>query len=308
MKTGFKSAIFTPILIAVVFALIIAAAFVPADSLGIGENPYLAVVVIQLLTYAVPALFYCRVRGKDFTPKLRLRLFRPTRLLYVFYATVFTVSGVALLSMLCYTLSPESFVDSGSVTSAAFAMNGGFFDAAYLVVAFAVLPAITEEFVFRGIVLGEYDHYGAVMASVVSALMFAMAHLSMERLPVYLFSGLVLAAVAFATRSIVASMIVHAVNNAIVLLSEKYVLHMVDKQNVSLVLFVLILILVFLASGMLMSFEAHAIYRGYSEDNVPSEYAKGKKPSGIVRVAKVFFSPTFLLLVIMFIVASVLNT
>lgn len=307
LKSGFKTAIFTPLLVAVVFALILASSFLPPDSLGLNENPYLAVVVIQLLTYAIPSLFYCRVRGRDFTPKLRLKLFRPARLLYLFYITLFMISGVALLSILCYTASPEEFVAAGAVSNAAFAMNGGFFDVVYLVVAFAVLPAITEEFLFRGIIIGEYETNGVVLASIMSALMFAMAHFSPARLPVYLFSGLVLAAVTYTTRSVIASMIVHAINNSLVLLSEKYVLHMVDKQNVSFILFMLILVLVFVLGGMLSCFEAHGIYRNYAESNVLSPYASKKKSSAIVRIAQIFFSPTFLLLVITFIVVSIIK-
>ena len=308
MQSGFKSAIFTPILIAVVLLLILASDVLPAGSLGLNENPYLSVVIIQLLTYAVPALFYCRIRGKEFTPKLRLRLFKPSRLLYLFYATVFMLGGSLLLSVLCYTAFPTAFSSSGATTYAAFAMNGGFVSGAYIVVAFSVLPAITEEFLFRGIVIGEYEQGGAVLASVMSALTFAMAHFSVARLPIYLFSGLVLAAVTYATRSVVASMIVHAVNNAVVLLAEKYVLHIVDKQNVSLVLFLIILGLAIVLFGMLMCFEAHNIYRMYAESNAPSEYVPRKKTSGIVRIAKTFFSPTFLIVVIIYIVAVLLKS
>ncbi len=308
MRSGFKASVFTPILIAVVFALIIVADFLPSGSLGLNENPYLAVVIIQLLTYAIPSLFYCRIRGKEFTPKLRLRLFKPARLLYLFYATVFMIGGVALLSVLCYTAAPTAFSASGAVTNAAFAMNGGFTSGAYIVVAFAILPAITEEFLFRGIVIGEYESNGALIASLMSAVMFAMAHFSFARLPIYLFSGLVLAAVTYATRSVVASMIVHAINNAVVLLTEKYVLHIVDKQNVSLVLFLVILGLAIVLFGMLMCFEAHNIYRGYAETNVPSDYAMRKKQSGIVRVVQSFFSPTFLIIVIIYIVVVLMKS
>ncbi|MBE6626295.1 MAG: CPBP family intramembrane metalloprotease [Ruminococcaceae bacterium] len=291
-----------------VLLLILATDLLPTGALGLNENPYLSVVIIQLLTFAVPSLFYCRIRGKEFTPKLRLRLFKPARLLYLFYATVFMLGGSLLLSVLCYTAFPEAFSESGATTYAAFAMNGGFVSGAYIVVAFAILPAITEEFLFRGIVIGEYEQNGALLASVISALTFAIAHFSAARLPIYLFSGLVLAAVTYATRSVVASMIVHAVNNAVVLLTEKYVLHIVDKQNVSLMLFLLILGLAIVLFGMLMCFEAHSIYRGYAETNTPSEYVARKKQSGIVRIARTFFSPTFLILVIIYIVAVLLKS
>ena len=86
MQKRFNETLFTPILIIVIFTLIIAANFIPKDTLGMDDNPYLAAVAIQLLTYALPALFYCRIRGRDFTGKLRLRFFPPSQLLYLFYA------------------------------------------------------------------------------------------------------------------------------------------------------------------------------------------------------------------------------
>jgi hypothetical protein len=82
----------------------------------------------------------------------------------------------------------------------------------------------------------------------------------------------------------------------------------VDKQNVSLVLFLIILGLAIVLFGMLMCFEAHNIYRIYAETNAPSEYVARKKTSGIVRIAKTFFSPTFLIVVIIYIVAVLLKS
>ncbi|MBE6541533.1 MAG: CPBP family intramembrane metalloprotease [Ruminococcaceae bacterium] len=300
-----KSTTYAPILLIVVFVLIAAANFLPEDVLGIEENPYLAIVMIQLLTYAVPALFYSRIRGKDFTPKLRLRLFKPSQILYILYSTVFMLSGVLIISMVMYTLIPDTFEAASASGYAAFAMNGRFFDTAYLILTFAVLPAVCEEFLFRGIMIGEYESGGAGLAIVVSTIMFAMSHFSFARFPVYFFSGLVLGGVLYATRSLAASILIHLINNTVVLLCEDYVLHIVDKQNVSLVLFALILGAVFIVSGMLMCYEAQNIYRGYAEDNVESDYALREKRSIFGRISEAFFAPTFLCAVIIFVVMAI---
>ena len=204
-----------------------------------------------------------------------------------------------------YNISPEAFAASSVTQSAAFAMNNRFFDTAYIVIVFAALPAVTEEFVFRGIVIGEYEKRGVTLAVMVSSLMFAMSHFSLERFPVYLFAGIVLSSVMYATRSLLASIIVHAAHNITVLLCEKYVLRGVDKQNASLVLLLIIIGAVMLLFGMLSAYEAQGIYRKYADENVPSEYASVKKHNVFSRVAEVFFSPTFLLLVIMFVIAIV---
>ena len=304
MRSGFKETVFTPVLLIAVFLLVAAVNFIPEDALGMNDNPYLAVLVIELATYGVPSLFYCRIRGREFTPRLRLRLFDPSQLLYLLYAAVFLISGGVLIGIFMYSLVPESFASASLTEYAAFAMNQRFFDGLYLVIVFAVFPAITEEFLFRSIVVGEYETKGAVIACVMSAAAFGMFHFSLARFPVYFFSGIVLVCILYTTRSVLASMLVHALNNAAVLLSEKYVLHIADKQNVSLLLLTIILGIAALASGTLMCFEAHSIYKEYAEKNEPSEYANIEKKSRFSRIAETFFTPTFLLLVILFIVAA----
>ncbi len=303
MQSRCNETIITPILITVIFALILAASFLPAEVLGADENPYLSAVVIQLLTFAVPSLFYCRIRGKDFSQKLRLRLFAPSQILYLFYTLGALVCGSLLISIFMYNAFPEAFAASSVTSSAAFAMNNRFFDTVYIVLVFAVLPAVTEEFLFRGIVIGEYEGRGAAIAVTVSSLMFAMSHFSAARFPVYLFAGVVISCAMYATRSVIGAMLVHAAHNIIVLFCEKHVLRIVDKQNASLVLLVIIIGAVALLFGMLSSYEAQGIYRKYADENMPSGYATQKKKNIFARVAEVFFSPTFLLLVIVFVIA-----
>lgn len=305
MKPRFKETTFTPLLILVIFAIIFASNMLPEEAIGKKTNPYLAVVVIQLLTYALPALFYSRVRGSKLTPGLRLRPFRPSHALFLVQSLIFMISANVLISMAMYKLSPTAFEASAVSEYAAFAMNRKFLDGMYLVVAFAVLPAITEEFVFRGIVIGEYQSKGLVIASLASAAMFAMSHFSLVRFPVYFLSGLVLSCVTFVTRSSVAAMLIHALNNAFVLLCEQYIMNAVDKQNISLTLLVIILGALMLVSCMLMCFEANGIFKKYAHANVESDHVPSNKTGALTRFVQVFFSPTFLLLSLVFIIACV---
>ncbi len=304
-KSGFNSAMFTPVLLLAVFGLILASRYMSDEALGLRDNPYFAVVVIQLITYALPSLFYVKLRGRDFSDRVRLRAFSPGRLLYIFHATVFMLCGVVLLSTFMYMAFPESFSQTAAFGDAAFAMNSRLFDGLYLIIAFAALPAFTEEYLFRGIVTAEYENYGVGVAIIMSALTFSMSHFSLTRFPVYFFSGIIMALVVYATRSVLASMIVHAVNNAFVLFGEQYVLKIADKQNASFVLFIIIVGAAAVISGMLMCYEAYGIYRTYAEGNYPSDYARPReKMSAFSRIAQSFFTPTFLLLVIVFTVAS----
>ncbi len=300
----YKDTVFAPILLIVVFALILSSRLLSDESLGLNENPYLSVVVIQLLTYAIPSLFYIRLRGRDFTSRVRMKLFEPGRLLYVLHSTVFMLCGIALLSIVMYALFPEQFSSDSVSGYAAFAMNGRFFDGVYLVITFALLPAVTEELLFRGIISAEYEGHGVGVAVMMSAFTFAMSHFSLARFPVYLFSGIVMALTMYATRSVFASMIMHAVQNSFVILSEKYVLRIADNQNASFGLFLIIIGAVLIVSGMLACYEAQGIYRTYAEENYPSDYIPKGKRVMLRGIAESFFTPTFLILVIIFVVVT----
>ena len=292
-------------LLLVVFALILASSLLPQETLGLRDNPYLASVVIQLLIFAVPSLFWCRIRGRELTPRLRLNLFRPRQLLYLWHAAVFMTSLSVLLETVLYRLRPEGFVGSSLVEYASFAMNDRLFDGVYLVTAFAILPALTEEFLFRGIVIGEYESLSPTVAVTVSAALFAMSHFSWVRFPIYFTAGLVLGAVLYASRSVLAPILVHALYNTAVLFGEKAALGIADKQNVSSLLLIMILAAAMLVSGLLMCFEAQNIYKDYAEANLPSDYGRtGERRGAFSHIAQAYFSPTFLLLVLVFITAA----
>ncbi len=81
----------------------------------------------------------------------------------------------------------------------------------------ALLPAITEELIFRGIVLqGLRKNYSDIVAICVSALFFALMHASLQQLIYPLLIGLVFGWLAIRTGSIITTMIAHFLNNLIV--------------------------------------------------------------------------------------------
>lgn len=82
----------------------------------------------------------------------------------------------------------------------------------------AVLPAVFEELIYRGIILNGLRRFGAVNAVVISALLFALAHGSAMQFFYQFILGIVLGFVIIKTGSVIASMVVHFLNNAIVLI------------------------------------------------------------------------------------------
>jgi len=300
-----KAAIYTPVLLIVVYLFLAAVRFIPTQTLGLEETPYFSVVILQMLIYVVPVLFYCKIKSRAFVGRMRIRLPRLSHVLLLVYASVLLICGNALISMGMYYWMPVKFADTSVVGQASLMVGSGTFDAVYMAVAFAVIPAVTEELLFRGIVVGEYESYGPVIAVVISSAVFAMSHFSFARMPVYLFSGVVLALVLYATRSLFASAVIHSLNNLSVLFLEKYIVHIVDKQNISMLLLLIILAALTVIALLLFCGEASGIYRGYAEEMLTVDYGAERGSSVVARIASVCFSPTFLVLVVLFITFTV---
>lgn len=93
---------------------------------------------------------------------------------------------------------------------------GSFFLALFAVV---LIPAITEELLMRGVVLHAYLWRGSRGAIVVSSVLFAVLHLDVRNLLSIFLLGMILGYVVLQTGSIWAGMILHGVNNLLVLLS-----------------------------------------------------------------------------------------
>lgn len=81
----------------------------------------------------------------------------------------------------------------------------------------ALLPAIAEEYVFRGCVARAFARKGYVFAVFMSALLFAIMHGSPLQLVHQFLIGVVYAVLFFATRSLWPPIILHFLNNAIAL-------------------------------------------------------------------------------------------
>ncbi len=86
------------------------------------------------------------------------------------------------------------------------------------IIVLAVLPAICEELIFRGVVLsGLRSTFGQWGAILLSSVMFALMHASIQQFVYQLILGIVLCLVVIRTGSLLSSMIIHFTNNAILI-------------------------------------------------------------------------------------------
>ena len=75
----------------------------------------------------------------------------------------------------------------------------------YLVLAYAALPALCEEFVYRGILCNEFERGGVSRGIILSSLFFAMLHFNLSNFPIFFFCGAVLALTMYSSRSVFAA-------------------------------------------------------------------------------------------------------
>ena len=79
----------------------------------------------------------------------------------------------------------------------------------------AVVPALVEEFAFRGVVLSHLRRYGNTFAILVSSLLFGLVHGNLVQIPFAFAAGCIMAYIDILTDSMLPSIIIHFLNNAI---------------------------------------------------------------------------------------------
>lgn len=81
------------------------------------------------------------------------------------------------------------------------------------VINFSLVPALTEELIFRGIILNSVRPYGKVFAIFSSAFLFGLVHGNLEQFVFAFITGMFFSYVTLLTKSILPSIIIHFLNN-----------------------------------------------------------------------------------------------
>ena len=79
----------------------------------------------------------------------------------------------------------------------------------------AVLPALVEEFAFRGVILKIMRKHSDSMAILVSGVMFGLMHGNFTQIPFALVVGLILAFITVKTNSLIPAILIHFLNNGL---------------------------------------------------------------------------------------------
>lgn len=201
------------------FVLVLAGLFtlggIPLQML-LGET---ALPLAQVLLLLLPSLLFIRLGGFDPVRTLSLRW--PTRG-QVAGGVIVLVGGVQLAWFLAWAQSfvvpvPVEYLETMATALRADSL-GRFL---WILLVAALVPAVVEEVVFRGIVLSGFRAALPTMWAVLGAgILFGAFHLSPEtafRFVPTAWLGVVLGGIVVATGSLPLSMLLHGVNNALIL-------------------------------------------------------------------------------------------
>ena len=204
--------------------------------------------------------------------------------------------GFCMLSNLTASLGSQVFSDFGVDYSVSYGEDPkGVFGFLLTVISTAIIPALTEEFAFRGIVFGMLKKYGDGFAVLVSSLMFGIMHGNFDQMPFAFLVGLALAIIRVNTKSIWLCSLVHCINNLISVILSATVIGYRLTELTAVILYVVLIL-----CGVI------GICKIFDKEN-PTAF---KKPDHCCSVAQKYkwfvFSPAFIAFVVLYIGKSVM--
>ena len=179
---------------------------------GIFTMPFFGTVGAQMAIYFMTFLFALFLAGKH-KKELAIPIEKPKAKMLLFSAGL-TVCGIPV-AMLLNALA-GLFSTSGADTVEDVAK----YPLWLALTAFAIVPAVLEEYVFRGVVLGEYLKIETGAAVLISSIFFALLHFSLGSVLYGFFFGCIFALVRIATGNLTYTVVMHLIFNSVnVLLS-----------------------------------------------------------------------------------------
>lgn len=112
-----------------------------------------------------------------------------------------------------------------------------------MTVAYAVVPALVEEFAVRGVIMQPLRRYGDRFAIIMSSVIFGIMHGNMVQIPFAIVAGIALGYFAIATKSIWTSVAIHFLNNFISVLFTSLNSVSLIKENTTLISLIVIVIM-----------------------------------------------------------------
>ncbi|HZK33698.1 MAG TPA: type II CAAX endopeptidase family protein [Bacillota bacterium] len=176
-----------------------------------GNDTYIVMFVIQIVTILLPPLLYLMIKKIKIKKTIRLNRISLSEFFLTIGMAVFGYGAVIPINLVwAYILSKIGTPQAGSLPEM---YSPTQYLLALLVI--AVTPAIVEEFLVRGVMMRGYEKYGTRTSIVLTGALFALLHLSIVSLPAIILMGIILCYIVYRSNSLFTGIIYHLTNNAI---------------------------------------------------------------------------------------------
>lgn len=189
--------------------------------------PYYASIIISQLMLLLPAGVYIAKFKINVYRCIPYRKIKPLDIL-LSLAVGYLLVPITLILNFITTLIFRNYAASSisELTSYPFLFQ---------VLLIAVIPALTEEFIFRGLFYHSYRRNGIVGAAIFSAIVFGAAHLNINQFCYAVVMGFVFAYLVEATGSMWSSMLAHfAFNTYSITMTKIFEVFKVNAENINI--------------------------------------------------------------------------
>ena len=164
------------------FVFLVFSSYSDTQRLTGSRDAYLSFAMLQLLAFILPAIFYCKAKGDQYVFELKLRVFGLEKAVFLIFSVMVMICLVTAVELLLRKFGISDGLYAHSVYTiygrTLPELGGNVFDTLYTLVVFAVLPALTEEFLFRSVLYTEYEHLGAPAAIFLTAVIYSFLDMS----------------------------------------------------------------------------------------------------------------------------------
>ena len=179
----------------------------------------IAVVELPLLLLCIIAIVALRLKIKDLKLRKLSLLEWATGIILAVIALIGAAAILILVVVSQFLLTPKLF---GESLEQAKVMQEAMTPASNVelvinILLLALIPAIAEELMFRGLIMDCFMRWGPFWAITISSIAFGISHQMPLRIPSLIFVGLVLGAFKYRTGKLTASILIHFIYNSMLL-------------------------------------------------------------------------------------------
>ena len=175
----------------------------------------------QLFVLLVP-LIGSKICGVKLRETFRIRSIRPVSLVFIFLIAFCSFPIISLLNVL------SMFFVENEVAGVAMDMYPHGLFLSMLVM--AVMPAVGEEVLMRGVIYRSYQRKSPIFALFASAVIFGLIHMNFHQMPYAIFLGIIMVLLIEATDSILSSMFLHFLINGFSTMAGYFTANIVETQ------------------------------------------------------------------------------